>query len=768
MQNTNITKFFGIIAGILTAFVMFFVVVPQEAVAQNEGAIAGERCYVNGQIGTWLPGPTGELQCVSSSGSTVSESNFASTSAKKIPDQFGCSIFGWAGIQGCMAAIGYSVLSFFAVFLGIAGILLNTAIALTVQSMDVYVNGAPNTTTSIELAWRLFRDLGNVVILFVLLFSSIGIILRTDVLVPRGTLAKIIIAAFLINFSLFFTKVIIDISNVFTFTIHQQIEEIGEQTSEDTIAIGVAGAFMKGLAPQRIIKDIDEALKTANGAQISMNIIQQSILGSVVILVATFVFLVMAAMLLVRFVILLLLLITSPIGVVGGLIPKLATYSKQWWSTLIGQAMFAPILMLFMLITVLVINSGGLTQAINDTNQLNPNNIPNVEGVVGTILIFASKFLPTAIQYFIIIALMVFGLIVAKSTAGKFGSGAVEWASKKAGSLAFGTTAGIGRGTLGRFGATLTDENSRFGGVARRMAASNNLISRSFGAGVIASGDKLKKATFDARNTAVGKELGAGKGGKGYEAWYKEQKKNRESEFKNVGAPSAAANATLRQAQRGELSARETLRRIAPNDTTGRINAESALGAATKARKDAENQAKIESAQMRERVGQREQQYARTARGMNRIGSLWTTIVSPADREAAKATEESARKELNKLGLDANKKRLEDVDTLLKQYQARAKTYGAVIKEAEDRKPETAEIEKNSMTGSFYDEHERLRREARTLRDRVKSANEEKKKKETKETLVELIKENKDEGSGEGKEKKGDEGGEKPADKPAT
>lgn len=49
MQNTNITKFFGIIAGILTAFVMFFVVVPEKTFAQLDDG------------GSGLPPCTGEI-----------------------------------------------------------------------------------------------------------------------------------------------------------------------------------------------------------------------------------------------------------------------------------------------------------------------------------------------------------------------------------------------------------------------------------------------------------------------------------------------------------------------------------------------------------------------------------------------------------------------------------------------------------------------------------------------------------------------------------
>ncbi len=171
------------------------------------------------------------------------------------------------------------------------------------------------------------------------------------------------------------------------------------------------------------------------------------VFGTIVILIAAFVLLITALMLFIRFGILIMLLITSPLGVVGKLIPKLAGYSKQWWETLVGQAMFAPVLMLFILITISIINSPGFKTSVNLANQdFGP------ESGIGKFFSFlgaGTGSISLFIQYFLIIFFLIFGVVIAKKIAGGTGAGAIKWAEKTAGKFAYGVPRAIG-GTAAR------------------------------------------------------------------------------------------------------------------------------------------------------------------------------------------------------------------------------------------------------------------------------------------------------------------------------
>ena len=78
---------------------------------------------------------------------------------------------------------------------------------------------------SIKTIWVLLRDTANITFIFILLYAAIKQIVMGEV--ATKTLKNIIIAAVLINFSLFITKVVIDVGNmilwvVFPFMSHME------------------------------------------------------------------------------------------------------------------------------------------------------------------------------------------------------------------------------------------------------------------------------------------------------------------------------------------------------------------------------------------------------------------------------------------------------------------------------------------------------------------------------------------------------------------
>ena len=62
--------------------------------------------------------------------------------------------------------------------------------------------------------WAVTRDLANMLFIFILLFIAIATILQISSYGAKSLLARLVIIALLLNFSLFITRVVVDVSNV--------------------------------------------------------------------------------------------------------------------------------------------------------------------------------------------------------------------------------------------------------------------------------------------------------------------------------------------------------------------------------------------------------------------------------------------------------------------------------------------------------------------------------------------------------------------------
>ncbi len=416
---------------------------------------------------------------------------------------------GLSNISGCGVWIMFILFMVASAALTFAGAILDSAIVVSIIKMKDFVGAAQG----IDIAWSVLRDTVNIFFIFILLFSAISMILRLGKFNPKDILPKLIIAALLINFSMFFTKVIIDASNILTLELYKGAEVAGLTKDPETKALelkGISYVFMKHLGVQVFLDDGDSrnALQKFLGGILPIygdaddhRLTFKLLLGSIVVLITTFVFLSMAFMLILRLGILILLIVTSPIGFVGGLLPQLSEQSKKWWDTLIGQAVFAPVLMLFILITVLIIGNEGFQSIIKNSSGL----IPTIEKVD----IYLTNGVAILINYGIIIFLLITGLVTAKSMSGKAASGLTGWATKKAGGIAFGGVSAAGAYTFGRLGKNIADSDW-----TNSMKGSKNFWQQRLGSSVSTLGTKMGGASYDPR--ALLPDQMGGKPGSGY------------------------------------------------------------------------------------------------------------------------------------------------------------------------------------------------------------------------------------------------------------
>ncbi|MDE2116831.1 MAG: hypothetical protein KGI79_03070, partial [Patescibacteria group bacterium] len=119
----------------------------------------------------------------------------------------------WSSISSVLVSLyEIIVLPIAAFVLYLVGMLMDSAITLSINTAYIF-----SLSPAVNLGWVIIRDIANICFIFILIYISITTIVQgTNANFGiKNMLTKVIIAAILINFSLFFTKVIVDVSNVF-------------------------------------------------------------------------------------------------------------------------------------------------------------------------------------------------------------------------------------------------------------------------------------------------------------------------------------------------------------------------------------------------------------------------------------------------------------------------------------------------------------------------------------------------------------------------
>ena len=393
-------------------------------------------------------------------------------------------------------------------FTWLAGAFLNMVILITVVNMSQLVDAMP----VINDAWGIFRDLANIVFIFILLYIAVATILELNLNTGK-TLTRVIIAALLINFSLFFTNIIVDTSNILTLNLYNQIAEQAPSGTITDIDNGLSGVLYEKLKLTTLYdvegakNSSDAAGKTVESFSIASggNIfayLPRVIGGVIILMTAALVLFIAAFLFLTRFVVIIFLMITAPIAFVAMILPQTAGTSKKWWAALSDQAVFAPVFMLLMIITIEVADS--LNKGINLV-------LVNVgEGVTGGLAsaLFSGSATQTAslVSIFIVFAFLIGTLVISK----KAGAAGGDWATKAGTAAVFGGAAFAGRQTAGRLGGGLArsktlgdivEKNKGKKGPGAFLARTSAQFGRNAGAVVATS-------SFDARNTKTAKGAG--------------------------------------------------------------------------------------------------------------------------------------------------------------------------------------------------------------------------------------------------------------------
>jgi hypothetical protein len=298
------------------------------------------------------------------------------------------------------------LLTFSASMLRMAGYLFDWLIDAMVIQFATTIQG--NVGTFITTFWTIFRDLSNIVIIGLFVLIAISIVLGLKEFGDKKLIARVIIIAVLINFSLLFAKLIIDASNLTATQFYNAASTISTKTEplyctnqrisqnnnagpvqvnlNQSPSFNIAQAFLTPLCIQDVWSDSRLAIDAGVGAESGTG--KALVYGLVITMMVFGIAAVLfygCFLLAVRFITLIIIMVTAALAFASYLIPSMAQSQygwNGWWKELINNALFAPLLMIFLTLTLGIITSvaKGLSAANGSIDKV----ITATTGISGT------------------------------------------------------------------------------------------------------------------------------------------------------------------------------------------------------------------------------------------------------------------------------------------------------------------------------------------------------------------------------------------------
>jgi len=393
-------------------------------------------------------------------------------------DSCGIGFITGGSMLGCMEIVTYFL------FVGIPSFLLYYAAVMFDYMAGLTLSSTLYGAAFIGTIWGTVRDFTNIFFILILLFAAFEMILNLGHGNAKKTVASIIIIALVVNFSLFFTKVVIDASNITALIFYNSIVVDPAKTPTSDAYAGknsIAGALVSKFNPNAFFTqgtfDAMQVETTASGitqnVPVKVNawtIMAMMVLYGMIIYVLAYSFAVVALTFLGRIMTLIMLMVVSPFAFVSYAVPQIKKVNTigfdSWLHTLLETSFMAAILMFIIYMVARIVGEDVFKGA-------------GSHGFGGTLI---TLFMPALL----IIIFLIKGVKYAKKASGEFTGAITSLGSKIAGfaggaaiGVATGGTAMLARGTVGRAAANLSESNrfrdwaaqSRFGGVASRMVS---------------------------------------------------------------------------------------------------------------------------------------------------------------------------------------------------------------------------------------------------------------------------------------------------------
>ena len=360
----------------------------------------------------------------------------------------------------------------------------------------------------VERGWGIVRDIANIGFIFALIYVAFRTILGLAGGQTKKMIATLIVAALLINFSLFFTRVIIDVGNSLAHVFYNSIEVKNPNTGEDSPPL-VEGR--KNVALALVSKISIGSVLSAGGLTQDVNFgwyLLAIILVIVLEVLMIYVFFSVGLLFVGRVIGLWFSMIFAPVAFMSYALPEginIPNFGhKDWWSDLLKQTFMAPLFIFFLYLIVMYLES-----PLSPGGSSAPGTASAAVATATNSLSGGQDFTQTFMGVVIPFAMMVVLIFAAKKVAVDFSgkmtgqinkaiSGMAKTAVGVAGGVALGGAALAMRGTVGKFAAMkAADPDLQKRALAGDKGAQRKL---DFYGG-------LSKKSFDARSTMLGKGI---------------------------------------------------------------------------------------------------------------------------------------------------------------------------------------------------------------------------------------------------------------------
>jgi len=415
-------------------------------------------------------------------------------------------------IEGCAVRFFYYVVLYPSAWLAsIGGQVFDYFTAYTLDA-DSYRDGG-----FVEQGWRIVRDIANISFIFILLYVAITFVLGIQNQNAPKLIAKIVLIALVINFSLFMTRAIIDAGNILGRVFYEKIviqnDDMGDAVNYKTLSAGILAYVnpqqlltQEMFGKEHTVSSVDSTT-TGNGIGIYANdadagnnnltspvfdyevpagfVILIILIAAAVNIAIAWVFFSVAIYFVGRTLGLWIMMIMSPVAFASKSIPALASKVKKfgfddWLQQTLQLSFLVVIFMFFLFLTIMFLDVVFKTPFSVDGGS-------TVQRIMAVIVPFASVFF-----------LLITAKKQAKEMSGEFGS-AVGKALKYAvvGAVGAAGLAVAGAGVVG--GAALRQTVGR--GAAKMAAGADTTTAK--GRFMKKYGEKLSKSSFDVRNVKI-------------------------------------------------------------------------------------------------------------------------------------------------------------------------------------------------------------------------------------------------------------------------
>lgn len=379
-------------------------------------------------------------------------------------------------------------------------------------------DGEGGSTNFIQEGWEIVRDLSNIFFIFSLIYIGLSFVVGNFIggTEPKRLLIYVIVMALLINFSLFFTKIVVDAGNILARTLYNQINLVGKSVDNteltNTDGVKSIGMMIISLAnPQRLMLSqfTDIPISTNyNAGDRNATAFLMITIGSIVLNVALiYVFVSMALYFVGRIVGIYFAMIFSPIAFASLAFPKGSSIGfigfGSWISNLVKSSFMPAIFLFFMYLTIKFLSIG---------IPINPN--------IGSGNYTADVFMSIMIPFALVIAFLVYGKSISQKMSGEIAQKATAMLTKGAqlaagaGLTIAGGAAVVATGAVagGAMAAGRGIVNAKFGakgasiaGGLKNWSNSNSLIKRTLGKSALRAGKKLDSVSTDPRKSKLAK-----------------------------------------------------------------------------------------------------------------------------------------------------------------------------------------------------------------------------------------------------------------------